>query len=97
MSKISQTLLCIVIGAIVVGMYFEVPELSNGVGALLVFGLVYSFVVAKREVALMAVALDQKTQAADVRFAENVIVPEWLNAPDSEMPSEPQRRRKAAS
>ena len=97
MSKISQTLLCIVIGAIVVGMYFEVPELSNGVGALLVFGLVYSFIVAEREVALMAVALDQKAKTEEVRFAEDVIVPEWQGSTPTKPPRAPQRRREAAS
>lgn len=91
MSKISQTILCIVIGAIIVGMYLEVPWLSNGVGALLVFGLVYSFVVAKREAGLMSLALNQRGEASDTRFAEEVIVPEWLQAVPAGAPTASER------
>ena len=93
MSKITLSVLFIVIGAIITGMYFEVEYLTGGPGAFIVMGLVYSFVVAKREAALMSLALDQRTQENDVRFAENLIVPEWLKATRSEIPVEPLRRR----
>lgn len=93
MSKISLTILFIVIGAILTGMYLEVPYLEGAPGALLVVALVYSFVVAKREAGLMAMALEQRMEQKDVRFREDVIVPEWLKAPDSDIPVEPRRQR----
>lgn len=80
MSKISLTILFIVIGAIIVGMYLEVPYLTGGPGAFIVMALVYSFIVAKREAALLSMALDQNAKAEDVRFREEVIVPEWLQS-----------------
>jgi hypothetical protein len=79
MSKISLAILCTVIGAIIVGMYLEVEALSGGVGAFIVIALVYSFVVAKREAALMSHVMDQQKQTRpETRFREDVIVPEWL-------------------
>ena len=78
MSKTSLTILCVVIAAIITGMILEVPALSNGTGAFLVMALIYSFVVAKREAGLIAYALEHRQQAEDVRFREEVIVPEWL-------------------
>ncbi|MEO0464232.1 MAG: hypothetical protein AAF127_13960 [Pseudomonadota bacterium] len=54
MSKISLTLLCIVVGGIVIGMWYEVPAVSGKAGALIVDGLVYSYVVAKRDAAALA-------------------------------------------
>lgn len=92
MSKISLSILCIVIGAIIIGMYLELPQLSNGVGAFIVIALVYSFVVAKRDAALMALMLEQRMEATDVRYCEDVIVPDWLKAVPSELPSAPRRR-----
>jgi hypothetical protein len=70
--------LFIVIFGIITGMLLEVPYLTGGPGALIVFGLVYSFIVAKREAGLMALALEQRSNQTDVRFREDVIVPEWL-------------------
>ena len=78
MSKISLTILCTVIGAIIVGMYLEVPALSNGVGAFIVIALVYSFVVAKREAGLMSYALDNRHEQTETRFRADLIVPEGL-------------------
>jgi hypothetical protein len=78
MSRVSIGLLYTVILGVIVGMLLEVPYISGLPGALIVFALVYSFVVAKREVALMSYALDEQRgaerQAVD---AENVVVPEW--------------------
>lgn len=79
MSKTSLTLLCIVIVGIITGMVLEVKALSGGVGAFIVIALVYSFVVAKREAALMAYVLEEQRRAArEVRYSEDVIVPEYL-------------------
>jgi hypothetical protein len=89
MSRITLTVLCIVIGGIVVGMAFELPQLANGVGAFIVFALVYCFVVAKREAALMSLALEeQREEERERREAiarqhtriaprDQPIVPEW--------------------
>jgi len=96
MSKITLTILFIVIGAILVGMYLEVEYLTGGPGAFIVMALVYSFVVAKREAGLMSLALEQRAEQNDVRFSEKVIVPEWLQAPPSDIPSEPARRGAAS-
>ena len=80
MSKITLSVLFIVIGGIIGGMYMEVPYLTGGPGAFIVMALVYSFVVAKREAALMSLALEQRPKTTDVRFREDVIVPEWLQS-----------------
>lgn len=90
MSKVTLTILCTVIGLIILGMVLEVPALSNGVGAFIVIALVYSFVVAKREAGLMAYALrHQNSVENETRFKQEVIVPEWLQVPESEMPTSP--------
>ena len=95
MSKITLTILCIVIAGIITGMYLEVPQLSGGVGAFIVLALVYSFVVAKREVALMALALREPSDDEPVdeeqeqEQAANVIVPEWQRRDASPVPTAP--------
>lgn len=78
MSKITLSVLFIVIGAIIVGMYMEVEYLTGGPGAFIVMALVYSFIVAKREAGLMSYALDNRDEPSETRFREDPIVPEWL-------------------
>ena len=93
-SKVTLTILCTVIGLIILGMYFEVRALSGGVGAFIVIALVYSFVVAKREAGLMAYALKEQHGAGDeTRFKEEVIVPAWLQSSDSGVPSSPRAKQ----
>ncbi|MEM6857292.1 MAG: hypothetical protein AAF559_05425 [Pseudomonadota bacterium] len=93
MSKITLTILCIVIAGIITGMYLEVPQLSGGVGAFIVLALVYSFVVAKREVALLALALqepsDDEPEDEEEEPQSNVIVPEWQRHDASPVPNAP--------
>ena len=93
MSKITLTILCIVIAGIITGMYLEVPQLSGGVGAFIVLALVYSFVVAKREVALMALALQEpdadEPEDEEEEQVSNVIVPEWQRNDTSPVPTAP--------
>ena len=96
MSKITLSVLCIVIAGIITGMYLEVPQLSGGVGAFIVLALVYSFVVAKREAALMALALQEpvadELEDGDEEQASNVIVPEWQRSDASPVPTAPAAR-----
>jgi len=70
MSKISLWLLCITVGAIIVGMLYEVPAVSGKTGAILVDGLIYSYVVAKRDAAALArTAIDHFTKKRDTKAA----------------------------
>ncbi|MEO0591185.1 MAG: hypothetical protein AAFZ11_11575 [Pseudomonadota bacterium] len=94
MSKITLSVLCIVIAGIITGMYLEVPQLSGGVGAFIVLALVYSFVVAKREAALLALALQEpdEDEPEDEEQASNVIVPEWQRSDASPVPTAPAAR-----
>ncbi|MGB3472908.1 MAG: hypothetical protein WBA51_18985 [Erythrobacter sp.] len=70
MSRISLALLCIVVGGIIVGMIYEVPAVSGKTGAILVDGLVYSYVVAKRDAAALAgTAIDHFTKRRDAKAA----------------------------
>lgn len=87
MSKITLSVLFIVIGAIITGMYLEVEYLTGGPGAFIVMALVYSFVVAKREAALMSLALEQRMEQTDVRYCEDVIVPEWQRSAPTAIPA----------
>ena len=81
MSKVSIGLLYIVILTIIVCMAYEVPYISGLPGALIVISLVYSFVVAKREAALMSFALeDQRREERRARAEEGVVIPEWLQS-----------------
>ena len=101
MSRVSIALLYVVIAAIIVCMYFEVPYISGLPGALIVISLVYSFVVAKREAALIAFTLDEQRRQsqpkphsrakgeADDEEGDSVIVPEWLQ----NLPSVPRQSR----
>lgn len=81
MSKISLTILYIVILSIIVGMYLEVPYLTGGPGAFLVIALVYSFVVAKRELALLSEALnDEGDDEPEIAQEpdDQPVIPDWL-------------------
>ncbi|MEL6237708.1 MAG: hypothetical protein AAFQ90_03845 [Pseudomonadota bacterium] len=93
MSKITLSVLCIVIAGIITDMYLEVPYLTGGPGAFIVLALVYSFVVAKREVALMALALQEpvadEPEDEDEEQESNVIVPEWQRHDVSPVPTAP--------
>lgn len=93
MSKTTLTILCTVIGLIILGMYLEVKALSGGVGAFIVIALVYSFVVAKREAALMSYALEEKREAErEAKRTRGVVVPEWLGSEPVDVPVEPAMR-----
>lgn len=88
MSKISIAILYIVIIAIIIGMYLEVPYLTGGPGAFLVIALVYSFVVAKRELALLSEAMheEEEPDIVDERDDQPVI-PDWLKEVPGQQPS----------
>ena len=54
MSKISIAILFAAIGLITLGTYFDVPYVASGSGLILVVGLCYAYVVAKREMVRVA-------------------------------------------
>lgn len=60
MSRISIALLFTAIGLILVATYFDIAFLGSGGGVVLVCGLIYAFVVAKRQAQLMVLVLDQQ-------------------------------------
>jgi len=79
MSRLSIALLYTVICGIIVGMWFEVPYVSGNTGALIVIALVYAFVVAKREVALIMHAIEQQgREEVDQEPSDQPVIPEWL-------------------
>ena len=59
MSKVSIGILFAAIALIIVATYLEVAFVAGGSGVVLVVALCYSFVVARREMALMSLALEQ--------------------------------------
>ena len=92
MSKVSIGLLYVVILGIIVCMVYEVPYISGLPGALIVISLVYSFVVAKREAALMSFALEeQRREEREAAESDDVIIPEWYNNV-GQMPKAPATR-----
>ena len=52
MSKVTLGILFAAIGLAIVATYFELSVVSGGSGVVLVVGLIYAFVVTKREIAL---------------------------------------------
>lgn len=58
MSKVSIGILLAAIALIIVAMFFNASFVAGGSGVVLVVGLVYSYVVAKREVQLLSYAMD---------------------------------------
>ncbi len=59
MSRVTIGILFAVIGLIIVATYLDLPYFGDGAGVLLVAGLCYSFVVAKREAALLTYVLTE--------------------------------------
>ena len=57
MSKTSIVLLFATIGLIIIAALYELPFATNGSGVLLVAGLAYAYVVAKRELGALSYAL----------------------------------------
>lgn len=69
MSKLSLGILVGAAALIVLGVIFEVPFVQGGSGVILLVGLGYSYVVAKREVELLSYAvknLDEDEDEEDV-------------------------------
>ena len=70
MSKISIAILFAAIGLITLGTYFDVPYVAGGSGLLLVVGLCYAYVVAKREMARVADVIREEKQRLNTHGAE---------------------------
>ena len=60
MSKISLGILVAAVLLIVLGVMFDVAFVQGGSGVVLIVGLGYSYVVAKREVELLSFAATQR-------------------------------------
>ena len=80
MSKVSLALLFAAIILIIVATYFDVAYLGGGPGILLVAGLSYSYVVAKRQAALMTYVLSEKQIVPDQVVRKPAAVPEGLGS-----------------
>lgn len=65
MSRSNQMILLAAVLLIVLGVYFEVTLLQGVTGLLLLAGLIYSYIVAKREVALLKHARNREFEAND--------------------------------
>ena len=72
MSKISIAILFAAIGLITLGTYFDVPYVAGGSGLILVVGLCYAYVVAKREMARVADLIREEKQRLNIHSATPV-------------------------
>ena len=70
MSKISIAILFAAIGLISLGAYFDVPYVAGGSGLILVVGLCYAYVVAKREMARVADVIREEKQRLNTQSAK---------------------------
>lgn len=79
MSKITTAILFIVIAGVTLGTAFGVPYLADGPGALIVFALVYAYIVAKRELAVMplerAIEVEARGKEQD---SPPPVIADWL-------------------
>ncbi|WP_108786869.1 hypothetical protein [Erythrobacter sp. Alg231-14] len=78
MSVITIGILFASIGLILVATYLDLPYFGDGAGALLVAGLCYSFVVAKREAALLTYVLSEDQIFEEDEPRAKAPVPEGL-------------------
>lgn len=79
MSRTSVAILFATIALIVAATYLEVPYFGDGVGVLLVTGLCYAFVVAKREMALMTYVLSEDQIVEEPERKKPAPVPQGLS------------------
>ena len=70
MSKISIAILFAAIGLITLGTYFDVPYVAGGSGFILVVGLCYAYVVAKREMERVADVIREEKQRLNTQSAK---------------------------
>ena len=69
-SKISIAILFVAIGLITLGAYFDVPYVASWSGLILVVGLCYPYVVAKREMARVADVIREEKQRLNTQSAK---------------------------
>ena len=62
MSKVTLALLMAAAALIVAGVFFEISWISSGSGVLLLVGLGYAYVVAKREAELLYAAIRDRDE-----------------------------------
>ena len=65
MSNVSLFTLVCAVALIVVAVIFEMSVVSGGTGVILIVALGYAYTVAKREVALLAYAMENSDGASD--------------------------------
>ena len=65
MSKLSLGLLVTAVAAIVLAVILDLPFMRSGSGVILLVGIGYAYVVAKREVELLAYAVNHMDEEED--------------------------------
>ena len=78
MSKVSVGILFAAVGLITLGTYFNVPFVAGGSGVVLVVGLCYSYVVAKREMERVSEVLREEKEERNNAAAKTAPVPEQV-------------------
>ncbi|WP_299191490.1 hypothetical protein [uncultured Erythrobacter sp.] len=80
MSKVTLAILFAAIVLIIVATYFDIAYLGGGPGVLLVAGLAYSYVVAKRQAALMTYVLGENQIVPKQEVRKPAQVPKGLGS-----------------
>ena len=66
MSKVSLGTLLAAVALVVLAVILDVPFMRSGSGVILLGGLIYAYTVAKREVELLAYAVNRMDEEDDV-------------------------------
>ena len=78
MSKVTIGILFAAIGLIIVATYYDIAYLGGGPGVLLVAGLCYSYVVAKRQASLMTYVLKESQIVHEPEVKKPARIPQGL-------------------
>lgn len=85
MSRINIGILLAAVSLIILGVLFDIAIFRNGSGVIFVVGLVYAYVVAKREAALMSHALDQQAAEQESKQSGPPATPKGMSEPQSHL------------
>jgi uncharacterized membrane protein len=80
-SRINLGILLAAISLIILGVFLDIAIFRNGSGVIFVVGLVYAYVVAKREAALMSHALDQRAAEQESKQSGPPAQPTGMSEP----------------
>lgn len=78
MSKTTTAILFAAIALIITATYLDLPYFGGGAGILLVAGLAYAFVIAKRELALVTYVLREEQIVEEPVKREPARVPQGM-------------------